>query len=468
VSYAEFYCNPSTGAQINAGDNKTVVTSTNGGWSTVTNVFTAAAGTPFSAVTAGDFASVYNDGATVTVYVARVTSVDGGGATLTLSTTSIAGTAPTTSGTGRSCTTGGAWKGPNGTDDFPFDFVAYTLTDASGNQPRVNLKNNATYSITASLGHSLMGVIFQGYTSTVGDGGKFVVDGGTSGSDLLILSGTQNMVIDGIFQNNGGGGSPNGLSLTGYNQAIRCIATGIRGTGFAGSSACNTFIECEAYGCNLANSGSKGGFTSSGNGDSYVRCISHDNTTGNSSGFVCTGTNAGANYHSCISDSNTLYGFHFSGNISTGTMIGCDCYNNGSDGIRLASGFAGNPIYIENCNLIRNGGYGINRFDTNSRNMIWITNCGFGSGTKANTSGTTTGLPIASVNDITYAANVVPWFEPDGGNFSVLLNTAKGTGRGNFTQSGSYTGTVGYPDMGAAQAKHGGSKFVGQGGGLVG
>src|SRR5437763_1304956 len=107
MAFTEFYCDAASGAQINAGDNKTVVTSTNGDWgNAAANRFTAASGTPFSGVSVGDFASVYLDGATTAVYIARVTAVNGGGASLDLSSTAKCGTAPTTGATGRSCTVG--------------------------------------------------------------------------------------------------------------------------------------------------------------------------------------------------------------------------------------------------------------------------------------------------------------------------------------------------------------------------
>jgi hypothetical protein len=112
MAFTEFYCDASAGANVNAGDLTAngVVTSTNGDWGNATaNRFTAASGTPFSGVSVGDFASVYLDGATIAVYIARVTAVNGGGASLDLSTTAISGTAPATGATGRSCTTGGAW-----------------------------------------------------------------------------------------------------------------------------------------------------------------------------------------------------------------------------------------------------------------------------------------------------------------------------------------------------------------------
>ncbi len=54
---------------------------------------------------------------------------------------------------------------------------------------------------------------------------------------------------------------------------------------------------------------------------------------------------------------------------------------------------------------------------------------------------------------ITYAADVTPWVDPANGDFRITLAAAKSAGRGSFTQTqSSYTGTIGYPDIGAAQS----------------
>ncbi len=97
---------------MNAGSTTSLtasVTSTNGNWNG-TSTFTAASGTPFSGVSVGDWASIYNDGTTAgAVYIAQVTAINSGGAGITVSTTAKVGTAPTSSATGRSCKIGGAW-----------------------------------------------------------------------------------------------------------------------------------------------------------------------------------------------------------------------------------------------------------------------------------------------------------------------------------------------------------------------
>lgn len=447
MAFSEFFADIATGANVNAGDDKTVVTSTNGAWSTVTNIFTATGGTPFSGVVAGDFASLYLDGGTVSVYVARVTSVGGGGLTLTLSATAKSGTAPTTAGVGITCTTGGKWKGPNAAENFPFGFVQSTMTNSSANPPRVNIKSG-TYSITAGITHANNGPIcFQGYTSAAGDGGKATIDGGTTNAILLTTSCTNCIFRDLIVQNNATG-SVVGISSTGAeNHFIRCVVNNVRQSGFNFGANYVTCIECEVYACNLANTSGHAGFLMLNVFGTCIRCIAHDNTGSNSVGFLIAASGVCVD---CIADTNGNQGFLISGTVS-GVLINCDVYNNTSDGIRLSGT---TPIIsIENCNLVKNGGYGINR--SASTGNIYVSNCGFGAGTQANSSGTTNfaaGDAVTEEGFVTYADDVTPWVDPANGDFRINLAAAINAGRGSFTETApGYTGTIGYPDIGAAQ-----------------
>ena len=49
-----------------------------------------------------------------------------------------------------------------------------------------------------------------------------------------------------------------------------------------------------------------------------------------------------------------------------------------------------------------------------------------------------------------FASDVTPWVDPANGDFRINLAAAKGAGRGSYTQNAG-GGTVGYPDIGAAQ-----------------
>lgn len=457
MAYTEFYTNASTGANINAGDLTAngIVTSTNGAWSTVTNIFTATAGTPFSGVSVGDFASLYVDGGTVSVYIARVTAVGGGGLTLTLSTTAKSGTAPTTAGVGISCTTGGAWKGPNGAEAFPFGFIAAAMTNAAADTVCVNMKNGTNYAITANITHNIAGPVrFHAYTTTVRDGGRCTLDGGTSGASYILLtlgaSAANVVVSDMICQNNGATGSQTGLSYgAGDGMLRRVVVNSVRGTGIA-LTVDSALIQCETYACNQSNTANLGGITASAG--TLLRCISHDNTGSNNLGIRVSGGSVAV--MNCIADTNGKNGFDFTATANV-IIIGCDAYNNGTDGIALSTA-SSTQFYAENCILTKNGGYGINL--SGSTRTGTIRNCVFGAGTQANSSGTINAPSgVLELGTITLDPNIDPYTDAANGDFR-LNNTAgggafcRGAGTGAFTQTAaSYAGTVGFPDVGAAQ-----------------
>lgn len=461
MAFVDFFCNASTGANINSGSDAGTVTytSTNGNWSTSTNIFIPTDGTnPVSAgVVVGQYASIYVDGATLAVFIAKITAVtNAANGPITVSSSLRAGSVPTTSVTGRSIKVGGAWKGPNAASGFPLDLTVLPSLVAATDRMCVNLKNNASYVMTAGITETgSQNCQVQGYTTTVRDGGKAIIDGGTSGASYSILTTSASVGwshIDLIFQNNGASGST-AMVVTGASVSfIRCVFSGGRGGGLSPSALGAIIIECEAFGNNLSNTASIGGFI--GGGD-YVRCISHDNTGSNTAGFFFAGASSATNYYNCIADTNGGIGFSVSNTGGTVHLHNCDSYNNTSDGLKATANKG--TFFAENCNFVKNGGWGMN-FATSFAATQFIYNCGFGSGSQANTSGTTTGIYSGQeISSITYASGVTPWFDPANGDFRINLLAANFTGRGAFTETAaSYAGTVGYPDVGAAQSKTGG------------
>lgn len=464
TTFTEFYCNYTTGANTNAGSSTgaAAYSSINGNWDGTSVFIPTDSSNPSGTVNVGDWASIYLDAAAVSAYVARVTAVtnavNGG---IVLDTAAKAGTAPGSGATGNSITVGGVWKGPNANDLFPFNFASNTLTNSSGNVPRVNYQNGATYAVTAAATHSLAGpIIFQGYSSSPGDFGKATIDCATAGASIVMLtvSGANCDLSDFIISNSGAtSGSSDGLVITGAEcNGTRIVAHDVRRAGITCGGTASSLVECETYLCNKGNTASLGGINATGTGVLLLRCISHDNATANASGFVTGGT-ASTTAISCISDSNGANGFLFNGTGSL-FLMGCDVYNNGAAGLDMTTASA-TSIKIQNCNFIKNTTYGITSSGSSIRNGS-IVNCGFGSGTSTNSSGSMAsnlgGLNVYGT--ITYAADVTPWSAPATGDFRVNLAAAKGAGRGVFTETQvSYTGTVSYPDIGAAQHADSGS-----------
>lgn len=471
MAFTEFCCR-SGGSNLNAGTrtgNSTEpgtgadFTYASGNWVQSTGVFTVASGDPSSdGVAVGDFASVYADGSTVTGFVGRVTARDA--TTITVSLTAKAGTAPT-DGTGdRTLKIGGAWKGPNGSEDFPFDLATlHTLTNASSDSPRINMKNDAQYDITASITPSTptATVYIQGYTSSYADLGRAIIDGGTAGASYILFGvASPWWFFDLTFQNNGASGTTGNTS---NGHFVRCVSGPSRGPGFSGSGF---RIECEAFSCNAGNASGNAGMTS--NNAIHIRCISHDNTGSNSVGFLETG-GTGV-YINCIADTNGADGF---GVATSGTqlwMVNCDSYNNTRDGFRSQRNGVTN-IHAQNSNFVKNGGYGVN-VSGSGLHYGYLINCAFGAGTQANSSGQTNAIGmIQNLGAVTYANDVTPWVDPANGDFRINLAAAKAAGRGAFLQTAaSYAGTVAYPDIGAAQHQDSGSggliRHPGMAGGL--
>lgn len=446
MAFTEFCCR-NGGSNLNAGTRtgsstepgtSADFTYASGSWVASTGVFTVASGNPQTdGVAVGDFVSVYPDGSTVAVFIGRVTARST--TTITVSLAAKSGTAPTDGTNNRTLKVGGAWQGPNAASGFPFTFVAATMTNVAGDLPRINAKNDATYSVTASVAPTTTqnSTVLQGYTSAYGDLGKAILDGGTTGASYTLFTPSVNKyaVLDFIFQNNGATGILHGVAPTANCIFVRCVARNVRGIGFFGGRC----IECEAYACNQSNNSGYGGFY----GTIYAeRCVSHDNTGSNSGGF----TAISGVLVNCIADSNGQHGLSL---VGSAHVIGCDSYNNAADGINISG--TTSVVSIASCNLIKNGGYGINGGSSVPAGSV--TNCGFGAGTQANTSGATNGLgSMLAAGSINYANDVTPWVDPANGDFRVNLAAAKGAGRGAFTQiASSYAGAVGYPDIGAAQ-----------------
>lgn len=456
MAFTEFCCK-SGGSNLNAGTrtgNSTEpgtsadFTYASGTWVSATGVFTVASGDPSAdEVAVGDFASVYADGASVTTLIGRVTARTS--TTITVSMTAKAGT--TTDGTSnRTLKIGGAWQGPNNASGFPSTLLLSSLTNTSSHIPRVNYKNDQTYSISAGIADASTAA-FQGYASTYGDGGRATIQGQAGASFILWStsgSNTRRWIADLIFDaENFTSGSSIGITVA-QGNAYRCVVKGARGSGYV-ISTWAMFDECEAYNCNRNNSTLSGGFAvSNGLTGIFNRCISHHNAGSNTDGFWTYGLSSVACFTNCIAWANGKRGFSNDGgsNNSLTMFVNCDAYNNVSHGIGAAA-LSSLVTSIINCNLIKNGGYGISGI-----NSI-VQNCGFGSGTQANTSGTTVSTALET-GSVTYASDVTPWTDPANGNFSIALAAAKAAGRGAFTQTqGGYSfGTVGYPDIGAAQA----------------
>jgi hypothetical protein len=466
ATYTEFYVQ-TTGNNLNAGSttaNASAYTSVNGNWNGTTLFIPTDGSNPSASVNVGDWASVYLDAATVAVYIAKVTTVtnavNGG---IILSTTATSGTAPTSSATGRSIKVGGAWKGPNAAVGFPFGAVLTgTLTNSPGQTTRVNVKGGVTYSITAGVTQSGAGpLIVHGYTTTVDDGGMATIDGGAGASyAMFTMNGANTDWSNFIFANNGAAGAFDAVNVSASRQTVRnCVFHDMGGNGVAVSGA-SMLVSCEIYKCNTGNTSGKGGVNMSGSGSAASMCFSHHNTTANASGFTLTNPEV---LNNCISAFNGNSGFKCSSAIEL-YLNNCVAYSNVNAAVESAANAT--MFHLVSCAFFKNG-YGIKVSSASSGiGSGLVLNCAFGSGTMTNANGNYNSVlyggasdpsvvaGLTAVNQITFTADVTPWVAPDTGDYRNASALVRGVGYQTFTQTyptTTWTGTVGYPDVGAVQ-----------------
>ncbi len=483
VGLTEFYIN-SSGANINAGSGtgSSLYTSVTGAWSTVTNIFTPndTVNPVASGVQVGMFASIYNDGATTAVYVARITQVVNAlNGPITVSSTVIYGTAPVTGST-VSIKVGGAWIGPGGAVTFPFGLSGTigALQDANTNQVRVNVKNDQTYTMTAALPFATLGnAVMQGYTNLPGDLGKATFTSNiTTGSNFTQAGNVNATFIDLIFANTGVSNANHLFSQSGTSDVVflRCVFHGSRGIGLlqANSAGGNAYVtECEAYDCNKSNTANLAGFTIA-NGAGGVMfcysCYSHDHTSGTNAHGFSISTPSGLILVNCISESNGGSGAF---TVTTGQGLVCinsNFYNNTGDGVKLSYGAAKSWAIFINDNFLLNAGKAINNTVTAQGGIIY--NTGRGLGNQQNALGDTLKSIVNTGSDVFYVADVTPWTAPITGNFTTVVGSAAvGAGRGVFTETdGTNSGTLSYPVIGASTAtvpaSKGGLRLAGHGG----
>ncbi len=458
MAFTEFYC-VSGGSNLNAGSTTgtgATYTSASGNWVSTTRVFTPTDGsTPSSTVNVGDFASVYANGSTTTGYVGRITAVGAGvNGTITIDSVSNAGTAPSTGSGTRTLKVGGAWKGPNGTDVHPCTtgFNIANLSNSSGDIPRVNLKNNQTYSVSAQVqptGSSYL----QGFTSTAGDGGRATIDGSTNAITILAPPSSATWLVDLVLTSSATTGALPVFTGSNDQNLVRVTASGGRGSGFNVANGGTKLLECEAYNNNKSNTASNSGFFTGGGG-SFYRCIAAGNAGSNTDGFYINGNDVRCTQ--CVSHGNGRHGFAVDSATQRTEIKSCDSYNNAGDGLKFLQTTLNFVSLIEDTNFIKNAGWGINTSITTARLNGYANNCGFGAGTMANGSGNTNNTANLIIRgSVTYENNVTPYANTAIGDFTLVgTNTQRhlGTGRGTFTETlGGFSGTIGHPDIGAAQ-----------------
>jgi len=454
MAFTEFCCRAG-GNNLNAGtlngssvepSTSPVATFIGGSWNG-TNIYTAPIGADLTEVIVGRAASLTPDSATIPTVnnysVFRITAVNAGTREITIASPFAAmtwGTIQGVSAGDRTLRIGGAWSGPSGSLPFPFIGATVHVNLLNNANVRLNLKNDSTYNVTAQLIGSDLNV--SGYGTSYGDRSRAIIDGGITGASYTLF--TTNfgdgvaIVSDIWFRNNGATGSATGVIISSfqvYGAGSNLVVSAMKGTGLLSAG---TLHECEVFCCGAGISATLS-----------INCIAHDN--------LGVGFASGRCFH-CIADSNSGHGFRHTANRSAAVYVSCDSYGNTGSGFRADGGNGGLQI-IQNCNSVLNTRYGIELNGPNDgAPMVIITNCG----TFNNSLGSIAEVGGAfsvylNTGNVAYASN--PYVDAANGNFQLSLASAKNSGRGSFVQtSPSYSGSIGYPDIGAVAATGGGGR----------
>ena len=366
MPYTEFYCNSAVGDNRNAGSTTGAHHSlwTSASWVSATGVFTVSSGNPVtSGVTVGMFASVYPVAAVFAPYVALIVNVTS--TAITLSLTFKTGTAPTDSVTSdRAIRVGGCWKGPNVLEDFPFGVMASTLNDGVNLTPRVNFKG--TFNVTGAIAHGVTDsnpVIWEGYTTTPGDGGMCTILSPFSGASYTVLTLGNTLcrrqwLENFIFTYNGSTGSATTLVLSSVIGGARNIyVNNSRGIGITCSGAGGTYVELEVFACNNSGTVDLPGIAVT-NTCRVIRSIAR---SCNKHGFgTTTSVSNNPTLLHCIAADNNGSGFSFKapGGTAGGSLFmqNCDAYSNAQDGLRIEAAGTPGTILVQDSNFIENTG----------------------------------------------------------------------------------------------------------------
>lgn len=375
MPYTEFYADVVNGNNLNGGSlNSGAVPAASPVYSDVTGGAAYASGTgvisglatdPTSTVAVGDWVGVvpHNGGSPVVTAArwARCTARDA--SSITVSTT-VAFGAAISDATAVQVRVGGRFKGPNGTDVFPFGYISNAAKNTAGDPPRFNFMAG-TYTMTGAstrTDHNLAGPIrFQGCNAAAGD--------------LVNSDGSYNFtrpILQGICSSNGAGvGAPGQwtfsaagasiadldfqslaassfvavLALTGNDPVVeRVSARDGRAIGIYISSAGWVVQHSEVYNCDVGNFGlasSVAGFVAANVG--ILRsCLIHQMSNSSGLGMYINHTSSPQVIERCMFDRCGSYGVV----ASVGALRGIDITECGFRGHTTAD------IYLNATSLV--------------------------------------------------------------------------------------------------------------------
>lgn len=450
-------------AWATVGDNRNAGSTTNAaplieltGGNVSGSVFTKA-GANLSAVTAGMWASLYADGATQAVYVAKITAVDDGADTITVSATDKMGTSPGNGTGNRSIRVGGAWWGFNGPNDFPFNLVQATAVNAANEFAALNLRG--TFFATDTITNTAPGVIIvQGYTNVFRDKGKAIIDGktGTAGVVFSLFgtsSAANNWIIRDLEFDGNFAGSPAaatatgnwGVSIGGVGSYVqRVIVKNMWRGGLRADAAIVTVTELDAHTNNRDDASDFGGFLATEEG-TLSNSFIHDNddlgSDNDNLGIVLQlASGEPYNIFNCIVVRNTKHNLQIQGSAASVNVWGSTFWECDDNNIH-STGTGASAILVRNSILGGAGLYNINR-STAVDGSITIEKCAMLAGGSGNLNNINSSF---ATDTITLSGD--PFVNKGADNWTPNDPLIKNTGWG---QIGALA-VLSYPDVGAVQ-----------------
>lgn len=414
---------------------------TNGAWNSTTRTFTAASGTPFSALSVGQWVSVYTDAATNATYVAEVTSKTN--TTFVTSATNKLGTVPTTAASGMTIRQGGAWNTTN---------VLTNLwnTGTLGVPSRLNIPYNSAV-FTAGANNFTIGVTsgpttplwVRGFTSAAGDLDGYAPTGNrptfTFTSGVFTFNSTYSLVTNINITSQRAGGAIVASSPTWFHRCSFINTSSNSASGIFGTGGGNGVITTNCY--LQGSSGSLGVVNVAGLTFTMIGCW----VKGGVNGFSST---TGA--HTLLFNVFEWCGTRaiFLNGAFTHSIIGCNTFNQcGGTGIEstTAPATGGMRAWFLN-ELVDHASYGIRHNNATSQAHVPLL-CNYIYGSTTDVAGfgdwphilaaTGTSYPLRDItSDYRHVANA----DTKNANFPGMLNT-------------DYPDVVSHPAFGAIQPR---------------
>jgi len=163
--------------------------------------------------------------------------------------TKITISAAATAGSSKTTNVGGAWA----TIDFAASTMSTTFINNASDPPRTNIKNDGNYTEKVTFdygGSSTINLFFEGYTTTVGDGGKPYINYTVSGNTLYhnkYYVNLKNLRINGTT-NSGTLNPLNMYTTSGYSQIVGVEVSATYMTCISCRGIHIFFENCSVYG----------------------------------------------------------------------------------------------------------------------------------------------------------------------------------------------------------------------------